>query len=80
MKYTITEGKLENVLLKFLEEKDFIEVARIHDGRVLIWLKHSIPLNEVHELANQIKTMFDYHGEVYRPSHTKGLYLSHGIF
>ena len=80
MKYIITEGKLEKVLLKFLEDKDVVEVARIHDGEVLIWLKHSIPLNDVYDLANQIKTMFDYHGEVYRPSHTKGLYLTHGRF
>lgn len=80
MKYIITEGKLENVLLKFLKEKDFIEVAKIHDGEVHIWLKHFIPLNEAYELGNQVKAMFGYHGQIYRPLHTKGLYLAYGKF
>jgi hypothetical protein len=71
MKYIITEGKLENVLLKFLEEKDFINVVKIHDGKIYILLKHSIPSNESENLANQIQTMFDYHGEIYRPSVTE---------
>lgn len=80
MNYIITEGKLGNVLLKFLEDKDVVEVAKIHDGEVHIWLKHFIPLNEAYELGNQIKTMFGYHGQIYRPSHTKGFYLQHGRF
>jgi len=75
MRYTITEGKLEKVIMKFLEEKDFIENVSFQDHEVRIWLKYAIPFKEGENLAHQIITMFDYHGEILRPSKTEGHYI-----
>jgi len=75
MKYIITEGKLEKVLMKFLKEKDFIENVSFQDYGVHIWLKYAISPKESENLAHQIITMFDYHGEILRPSKTEGHYI-----
>ena len=75
MKYIITEGKLEKVLMKFLKEKDFIEYVSFQDDEVHIWLKYAISPKESENLAHQIITMFDYHGEILKPSKTEGYYI-----
>ena len=71
MKYIISESKLEKLVLKFLEQKDFVDDAQIEDGKVIIYLKPPIPhFDEIKELSDLIKTMFNYHGEIYKPSRT----------
>jgi hypothetical protein len=75
MKYIISEGKLEKVLMKFLKEKDFVEDVIFQDDEVHIWLKYRIPPKESENLAHQIVTMFNYHGEIYKPSITQGYYI-----
>jgi hypothetical protein len=75
MKYIITEDRLGKLVLRFLEEKDFVDDAQIEDGKVIIYLKRSIHLDEIKNLAGIVKSMFDYHGEIYKPSRTKGNYI-----
>lgn len=75
MKYIITEDRLGELVLKFLELKDFVDDAQIENGKVIIYLKRPIHLDEIKDLAGQIKTMFNYHGEVYKPSRTRWNYI-----
>jgi hypothetical protein len=42
---------------------------------VIIYLKRPIHLDEIKSLANSVKTMFDYHGEIYKPSRTRWNYI-----
>jgi hypothetical protein len=65
MKYIITEERLGKLVLKFLEQIDFIDDAQIEDGKVIIYLKRPFRIDDVKDLAGQIKSMFDYHGEIY---------------
>ena len=65
MKYIITEDRLGKLVLRFLEMKDFVDDAQIEDGKVIIYLKRPIHLDDIKDLAGQIKSMFDYHGEIY---------------
>lgn len=65
MKYIITEERLGKLVLKFLEMKDFVDDAQIEDGKVIIYLKRPFHINDVKDLVGQIKSMFDYHGEIY---------------
>jgi hypothetical protein len=75
MKYIITEDRLGKVVLKFLEMKDFVDDVQIEDGKVIIYLKRPIPsYDEISELVRLIKTMFDYHGEIYKPSNPRWNY------
>jgi ribosomal protein S8 len=75
MKYIISESKLEKLVLKFLEEKRFVDDAKIEDGEVIIYLKYPIPnSDEIRELADLIKTMFNYHGQIYKPSNPRWTY------
>jgi ribosomal protein S8 len=75
MKYIISESKLEKLVLKFLEEKSFVDDAQIEDGEVIIYLKYPIPnSDEIRELADVIKTMFNYHGQIYKPSNPRWTY------
>lgn len=75
MKCIINEDRLGELVLKFLELKDFVDDAQIEDGKVIIYLKRPIHLDEIKDLAGQIKTMFNYHGEVYKPSRTRWNYI-----
>jgi hypothetical protein len=75
MKIIVTEDRLGKLVLRFLEEKDFIDDAQIEDGKVIIYLKRPFQVDEIKALANSVKTMFDYHGEIYKPSRTKGNYI-----
>jgi hypothetical protein len=65
MKYIITEERLGKLVLKFLEQIDFVDDAQIEDGKVIIYLKRPFRIDDVKDLAGQIKSMFDYHGEIY---------------
>ena len=65
MKYIITEERLGEIVLRFLEQKDFVDDAKIEDGKVIIYLKRPFYIDNVKDLAGQIKSMFDYHGEIY---------------
>ena len=75
MKYIITEDRLGKLVLRFLEMKDFVDDAQIEDGKVIIYLKRPIHLDDIKDLADQIKSMFDYHGEIYKPSRTRWNYI-----
>lgn len=75
MKYIITEDRLGKLVLSFLEENDVVDDAQIEDGRVIIYLKRPIHLDEIKELANSVETMFDYHGEIYKPSRIRWNYI-----
>ena len=75
MKYIITESRLGKLVLSFLEQKDFVDDAQIEDEKVIIYLKRPIHLDEIKDLANSIKTTFDYHGEIYKPSRTRWNYI-----
>jgi hypothetical protein len=55
MKYIITEERLGKLVLRFLEEKDFVDDAQIEDGKVIIYLKRPIHLDEIKDLANSNK-------------------------
>ena len=75
MKYIIKEDRLGKIVLRFLEQKDFVDDAQIEDGKVIIYLKRPIHLDEIKDLVNSVKTMFDYHGEIYKPSRTRWNYI-----
>ncbi len=42
-----------------------VDDAQIEDGKVIIYLKRPFRIDDVKDLAGQIKSMFDYHGEIY---------------
>jgi hypothetical protein len=65
MKYIITEDRLGKLVLKFLEQNNVVDDAQIEDGRVIIYLKRPIHLDDIKSLADSVNTMFDYHGEIY---------------
>jgi hypothetical protein len=75
MEYIITEDRLEKLVLRFLEQSDIVDDAQIENGRVIIYLKRPIHLDKIKDLANSIKTMFDYHGDIYKPSRTRWNYV-----
>jgi hypothetical protein len=76
MKYIISESKLEKLVLKFLEQKDFVDNVQIEDGKVIIYLKPPLPhFDEIKALSDLIKTMFNYHGEIYKPSRSQLNYI-----
>lgn len=75
MKYIISESRLENLVLRFLEQESFVDDAKIEDGQVIIYLKNPAPnSDEIRDLAHTIKTMFNYHGEIYKPSRPRWTY------
>jgi hypothetical protein len=75
MRYIISESRLGEIVLRFVKEKDFVDDAHIEDGEVIIYLKQRIPQpDEIRELADQIKSMFDYHGQIYKPSNPRWTY------
>ena len=75
MKYIITEDRLGEIVLRFLDQKDFVDDAKIEDGKVIIYLKRPLPsYDEIKELVGLIKTMFNYHGEIYKPSNPRWNY------
>jgi hypothetical protein len=75
MKYIITEDRLGKLVLKFLEQNNVVDDAQIEDGRVIIYLKRPIHLDDIKALADSVKTMFNYHGEIYKPSRTRWNYI-----
>ena len=75
MKYIITEDRLGKLVLKFLEQNNVVDDAQIEDGRVMIYLKRPIHLDDIKSLADSVNTMFDYHGEIYKPSRTRWNYI-----
>jgi hypothetical protein len=75
MRYIITEDRLEKLVLRFLEQKDIVDDAQIEDGKVIIYLKRPVHIDKIKELADSVKTMFDYHGEIYKPSRTRWNYI-----
>ena len=75
MKYIITEDRLGKLVLSFLEENDVVDDAQIEDGRVIIYLKRPIHLDDIKSLADSVNTMFDYHGEIYIPSRARWNYI-----
>ena len=75
MKYIITEDRLGKLVLRFLEQNAIVDDAQIEDGRVIIYLKRPIHLDDIKSLADSVNTMFDYHGEIYKPSRTRWNYI-----
>jgi hypothetical protein len=75
MRYIITEDRLGKLVLKFLEQNNVVDDAQIEDGRVIIYLKRPIHLDDIKSLADSVNTMFDYHGEIYKPSRTRWNYI-----
>jgi hypothetical protein len=66
---------LGKLVLKFLEQNNVVDDAQIEDGRVIIYLKRPIHLDEIKALADSVETMFDYHGEIYKPSRIRWNYV-----
>lgn len=90
MKYIITENRINNIITKYLEDKDFISKVDFSDNQIEIYLskpKTLYPPNLgsyqfCENLAYEIKSLFGFEGVInfYRPSKTENYYLVIGHF
>ena len=78
MKYTITENRLNNIITRYLEEKDFVSKVHFNENdRLEIYLLKPISRPSIDNLVYEIRGLFNFEEPIsfFRPSKTEGHYL-----
>jgi hypothetical protein len=82
MKYLITESRIEKIIVKYLEEKDFIDKSVFSDNQLKIYLSKPTNYATNSNLSDEIKSLFGDVGVItfFRPSKTENHYIMIGHF